>query len=152
MEKFPNPEELKSLINLMKNHGVELEIVKIVENKFVNQVEKIQVGFNCAYEVKSYSFEEHDQMLMDRIMELEEENDKLKALIVSMKPKENEKAKTNVRNGEDLSENYTFDELVAKYSQLDNKYQQECIRINRLNTALDVMVEKYRRIMELMER
>jgi hypothetical protein len=152
MEKFPNPEELKSLINLMKNHGVELEIVRTAENKFTNE-DGIKI-LRCVYgyEVKNYSFEEHDQMLMDRIMELEEENDKLKALIVSMKPKEKEKIESKIVDACDLSENYTFDELVAKYNQLDNKYQQECIRINRLNTALDVMVEKYRRIMEIMEK
>ena len=77
------------------------------------------------------------------INELESDNKNLKNEIAKLK--QHLKYKENLYENEEIpfaDEQYEED-LIA---ELQDRHQQDCIEINRLNTAIEVLIDKYSRL------
>ena len=77
------------------------------------------------------------------IDELESDNENLKNEIAKLK--QHLKSKENLYENEEIPfayEQYEED-LIA---ELQDRHQQDCIEINRLNTVIDVLIDKHSRL------
>lgn len=77
------------------------------------------------------------------IDELESDNENLKNEIAKLK--QHLKSKENLYENEEIPfayEQYEED-LIA---ELQDRHQQDCIEINRLNTVIEVLIDKYSRL------
>ncbi len=68
-----------------------------------------------------------------------------------MNKKEIEKLKRDYSTMEKFWSNTAKEnfDLRNKIAELENRHQSDCITINQLHTALDVMTEKYQRLREI---
>ncbi len=118
---------------------------------------------------------EHDRKFTDRISQLEKQVSELES---ELSVKENllktrnglcgeesdyEKLMEEIlsyepTNKEDDVAQFNYDSLTAfnnavkkrnRIAELENRHQSDCITINQLHTALDVMIEKYQRLREI---
>ena len=77
------------------------------------------------------------------IDELESDNENLKNEIAKLK--QHLKSKENLYENEEIpfaDEQYEEDLLA----ELQDRHQQDCIEINRLNTVIEVLIDKYSRL------
>ena len=79
----------------------------------------------------------------NKIDEVESDNENLKNEIAELK--QHLKSKENLYENEEIpfaDEQYEEDLLA----ELQDRHQQDCIEINRLNTVIDVLIDKYSRL------
>lgn len=139
--------EYEQVIDEIVKHGVVVKVNKIVDDNYI-PYERKYVG--C---VVKLDFSEHDKPFEYEIAKREEaigyyrdslssvekncdklyrENKELKQRIAEL---ENEKA-------ENCEEKTISDDTRPSAEWYENRYQQDCITINRLNTTIDVLIHK----------
>lgn len=143
-----NEEILKIVFGELKKSGVKPIDYDYNVDKFVSDpVEVMNSPFLRGDEIPSFwDFSEHDKSFEDEIgklkgqiveylhdiNELFNENEELKQRIAELA---SEKA-------ENCEEKTISDDARPSAEWYENRYQQDCITINRLNTTIDVLIHK----------
>ena len=92
---------------------------------------------------RAAALEEECAEKQNDIDELESDNENLKNEIAELK--QHLKSKENLYENEEIpfaDEQYEEDLLA----ELQDRHQQDCIEINRLNTVIEVLIDKYSRL------
>lgn len=146
--------EYEQLIEEIVKHGIVVKVDKVADDNYI-PCERKYVGA-----VVKLDFSEHDKVFEDKIAELEKEvvnykqafedkckdydftsellnkfdvdNESLKQRIVELESKE-----TETREKEPIP-----DDCRPSIEWYENRHQSDCIEINRLNTAIDVLIHK----------
>ena len=132
--------EYEQVIDEIVKHGVVVKVNKIVDDNYI-PYERKYVG--CVVEL---DFSEHDKPFKDKIERLESSYRRHRSKICSLEG-ENQLLKQRIAELESEKSENCEKETISDDSRpsaewYENRYQQDCITINRLNTTIDVLIHK----------
>lgn len=164
-------EFVKVIGGMLVQNGVSLKIEECRDEKIeMNMAKnKIEVKYNVC--IDGLDFSEHDKPFEDRIVQLkkdyktvsgllsdyQQENESLKQRIYEIEnfscqaEQESETmilelkqhiAELESEKSENCEEEPISDDAKPSVEWYENRYQQDCITINRLNTTIDVLIHK----------
>lgn len=111
----------------------------------------IESGVKCSAVIEGsdeeviLDFSEHDKKVAElkdrKIIDLEEEASELRKELIS----KNERIIELINEIEEIKKDWCF----ARMSELEDRHQSDCIRINQLLTTIDVLTERYQKLREV---
>lgn len=139
-------EFVKVIGGMLVQNGVSLKIEEYRnENIEMNMAKnKIEVKYNVR--IDGLDFFEHDKPFKDKIEELETLLQKQDEFL-DMKNLQIDELKQRIselesEKSENCEEEPVSDDARPSAEWYENRYQQDCITINRLNTTIDVLIHK----------
>lgn len=152
----------RHICDLLSENGVVVEVTEIEQTR--NAENRFEAEYGFAF--TGINFSEHDKMVAEekdkRIAELEEMRNHLWEVgeIQQRKRLDAEEEAIELRK-ELISKNERIIELIneieeikkdwcfARMSELEDRHQSDCIRINQLLTTIDVLTERYQKLQEV---
>jgi hypothetical protein len=139
-------EFVKVIGGMLVQNGVSLKIEECRDESIEMNMAKNKIEVKYNVRIDGLDFSEHDKVFEDRIEELEtllqKQDEFLDMKNLQINELKQRIAELESEKLENCEKDAISDDVKPSSAWYENRYQQDCITINHLNTTIDVLIHK----------